>query len=157
MTNNEVNLKERLEAFLDQIVDHNIGARHRQEEREAGDKAFLESFQSLRESSIGPVMEKACRPFKDRALPASVRTTDNANASSISLILAPEAQRHAHLIYTTALVERTVRARWSVSHRNKGEVQLSAGDTPLGEFPLEEVTGDLVQEHIDSLLSKMIE
>lgn len=156
MKRGEGGIQEELEHFLDRIVEQNVESRRRQEERQAGDNAFLEAFRQIREAAIEPTMNKACKPFEARQLPSSVHMTDNPNASSISLTLAPEAWRHAHLTYATAVGERRVRARRSVSHHSDGEVRLHADDTPIGEFLLEEVTADLVQDQIENLLQDMI-
>ena len=156
MTRSEGGIQEQLERFLDRIVEQNVESRRRQEERQAGDDAFLGAFRQIRKATIEPTMNKACEPFEARQLPSSVHMTDNPNASSISLTLAPEAWRHAHLAYATAVGERRVRARRAVSHHSDGEVRLHAGDTPIGEFLLEEITADLVQGHINDLLRDMI-
>ena len=155
MRKNNDDLQDRLDEFLDKIVTRNEGARRKQQEREAEDNVFLEAFRTVRDQ-IEPVLAKARIPFELRGLPSNVRKTDNANASSISLTLEPETGGHANLTYAAVVPTRQVRVRRSVSHIAEGSVRLYAGDTPLGEFGLKEITPGLVESHVNDLLQDMI-
>ncbi len=119
----------------------------------SGDAAFKQALRNVRDDKIKPILEEARTPFVEKGLRSEIVTSDDL---SITLILQPDPGVRAELKYQAVVEKRRVYVLYTVGPVIPlGSTVMFAGSHRPGDYLPEELTTELVDSHVNTLLEAL--